>query len=271
MGYKFYKLDEYGELVPSTITAYREGLGVRYELSKHDNYLSREFVCGEARININDRVAYLGFYEVTWNVLVMDKIGYVRISFGQFEKLNEAQKYAVKIALDFAKTYPRYGAHKLFDNEEVRIDMLPVRFTQGSDEPEAIRIPFIEVDKKAIEENKERAKRRLLEKEARLNGKEDTRIMVKVLLNINLNDLNEALANHLQNEVSVIDGVGADGDSTYNVDEVGVKVESTGAIEATFYLERESGKFASADDLREEIINQIGANSTVEIPLELVE
>ena len=93
--------------------------------------------------------------------------------------------------------------------------------------------------------------------------------MVKVLLNVNLSELEESIANYLQDEVDSVDGVGADGDSVYNVDEVQVKVESTGQIEATFYLERESGKFASADELGDSILTQLGERGSVEVPIEV--
>ena len=95
--------------------------------------------------------------------------------------------------------------------------------------------------------------------------------MVKVLLNVDLNAIQESIQSHLESEVSTVENVGADGDSVYNVDEVDVSVKSTGEIEATFYLERESGKFASADDLRSEIVNQLGSSNSVEIPIEVTE
>jgi hypothetical protein len=290
---------ENGKIIPST---QHDDEAVLYEVtvSKDTDSIYRSISYankGISRLNrfdIDDRTKYGGVFTVNWlrvNVesnpegptkggltlkmgeeVVLDYRGdlIVNILVGEFQTLKEAELYAIKFAQGFGDVKPFYGYHPLFEKEDLTIEDIPMVFTwdEGS-RPIQIKCP--RVDKKVLQESKERAQRRLLEKEARLNGKEDTRIMVKVLLNINLNDLNEALASHLENEVSVIDGVGADGDSTYNVDEVDVKVESTGAIEATFYLERESGKFASADDLRAEIVNQIGANATVEIPIELVE
>ena len=291
---------ENGRIIPST---QHDDEAVYYEVrvSKETDSIYRAISYankGTARMNrfsIDDHTKYGGVFSVSWSWVnvapnpdgpnkgggltftwgektVLDYRAdlQVNVLLGEFQTLKEAELYAIKFAQSFGDVKSFYGYHPLFEKEDLTIEDIPTVFTwDGGSRPIQIKCP--RVDKKVLEESKERAKRRLLEKEARLNGKEDTRIMVKVLLNINLNDLNEALASHLENEVSVIDGVGANGDSTYNVDEVDVKVESTGAIEATFYLERESGKFASADELREEIINQIGANSTVEIPLELVE
>ena len=291
---------ENGRIIPST---QYDDEAVYYEVraSKETDSIYRTVSYankGTARMNrftIDDHTKYGGVFSVSWNGVnvapnpdgpnkgggltftwgektVLDYRAdlIVNVLLGEFQTLKEAELYAIKFAQSFGDVKSFYGYHPLFEKEDLTIEDIPTVFTwdEGS-RPIQIKCP--RVDKKVLEESKERAKRRLLEKEARLNGKEDTRIMVKVLLNINLNDLNEALASHLENEVSVIDGVGADGESTYNVDEVDVKVESTGAIEATFYLERESGKFASADDLRAEIVNQIGANATVEIPIELVE
>jgi hypothetical protein len=88
-------------------------------------------------------------------------------------------------------------------------------------------------------------------------------------MNVNLTDLEASIADYLQGEVDSVDGVGADGESVYNVDEVQVKVESTGQIEATFYLERESGKFASADELGDSIMTQLGSHGAVEVPIEM--
>jgi len=190
------------------------------------------------------------------------------VNIGQFSTLKEAELYTMKFAYDFADVKPYFGYHPLFEKEEVTIEDIPNVFTWDDvSRPISITCPVL--DQKGIEENKKIAERRLLNKQNRENGMEDTRIMVKVLLNVNLGDLGEAIQSHLENEVSVIDGVGNDGTSTYNIDEVDVKVESTGQIEATFYLERESGKFASVDDLRSEIENQLGTNLTVEVPFEI--
>lgn len=294
MGYKYVKIDESGAVIPSH---QYDQEAVSYDLRKTKGvfsgvYIRREIGYSNTKggrknyFEIDDNTQSDGAFVVSWkNVYVAPRpaeskdgkivLDYqadmvLNIKLGEFQKLKDAELYAIKFALDFGNVKPFYGYHPLFEKEGLTIEDIPMVFNwDDSTRPIQIKCPV--VDKSVIQENKERAKRRLLEKEARLNGKEDTRIMVKVLLNINLNDLNEALASHLENEVSVIDGVGADGESTYNVDEVDVKVKSTGAIEATFYLERESGKFASADDLRAEIVNQIGANATVEIPIELVE
>jgi hypothetical protein len=87
-------------------------------------------------------------------------------------------------------------------------------------------------------------------------------------MNIDLKDLEEVIAEYLRSEISTVDSVGADSESVYNVDDVEVTVESTGAIEATFYLERESGKFASTDDLLDGIVTQLNSSS-VDVPIEV--
>lgn len=246
------------------------------------------------RFNISDQTKYGGVFSVDWvwvNVepnpngtkkegvslewggkVVLDYSAdlIVDILLGEFQTLREAELYTIKFAQSFGDVKSFYGYHPLFEKEDLTIEDIPTVFTwDGGSRPIQIKCPRI--DKKILEENKEKAKRRLLEKEARLNGKEDTRIMVKVLLNVDLNAIQESIQSHLESEVSTVENVGADGTSVYNVDEVDVSVKSTGEIEATFYLERESGKFASADDLRGEIVNQLGNNNSVEIPIEVTE
>jgi hypothetical protein len=290
MGYKYVKLDENGKKV--TTHQYDEG-AVSYATRKYKDsllgeHITRTITYSSIKNNRTNRFDIYqsrvqGLFIVSWEnvhiaprpsetkdgVITLDyRVDFIiNVKLGEFERLQDAELYAIKFALDFGDVKSFYGYHPLFEKENITIEDIPTVFTwDGGSRPIQIKCPT--VDKKVIEENKEKAKRRLLSKQ---NGEEDTRIMVKVLLNVDLNAIQESIQSHLESEVSTVENVGADGDSVYNVDEVDVLVKSTGEIEATFYLERESGKFASTDDLRSEIVNQLGSSNSVEIPIEVTE
>ena len=290
MGMKYIKIDESGNKIESS---QYDKEAVSYEVNKSRGEVEyirrtisyrRQPLSRANRFDIWDRTRFGGGFIVSWEqvhvapkerstsqggmnfAIHFDKL--VDIKLGEFANLKEAEIYAIKFAIDFGDVMPFFGYHLLFEKEGLTIEDIPTVFN-WDETPRDIKISCPVIDPKVIEANKMMAERRLLNKQNRENGMEDTRIMVKVLLNINLGDLNEAIQSHLENEVAVIDGCGNDGNSTYNVDEVDVKVESTGQIEATFYLERESGKFVSAEDLRSEIENQLGSNLAVEVPFEI--
>lgn len=290
MGYKYVKIDENGKKV--TTHQYDEG-AVSYATQKHKDSYFGEYITrtisysstkgGRTNSFDIDNSRTQGAFIVSWKHVHVGHrpekaqdgvivLGYqadmiMNIKLGEFQRLQDAELYTIKFALDFGNVKPFYGYHPLFEKKNITIEDIPSVFT-WDDVSRPIQIKCPTVDKKLIEQNKEKVKRRLLSKQ---NGEEDTRIMVKVLLNVDLNAIQESIQSHLQNEVSTVENVGADGDSIYNVDDVEVSVKSTGEIEATFYLERESGKFASADDLRSEIVNQLGSSNSVEIPIEVTE
>lgn len=204
------------------------------------------------------------------------------IEMGKFAKLKEAENFALSFAYDYRDCGSFFIYDPAFDklagdknySKKIKISEIPVlwkynRETEMYDGIE-IQIPHNEIDEEVLEKEKKETKNRLELREAIKNGGEDTRIMVKVLLNVDLGDLAQAISDKLLEEVSTVDGVGADGDSVYNVDDVVVDVKNTGEVEATFYLERESGKFTSADELRESIVNSI-SSLDVELPITVTE
>ena len=214
-----------------------------------------------------------------WNT--HEQGAYFNIDMGEFAKLKDAENFA----LGFAYDYREYGNFFLYDpanpmfeklkgepkySDRIKISEIPVlwKYNRATQMYEGIKIqvPYNEVSKEVLEKTKEETKRRLELREKIKNGGEDTRIMVKIRLNVDLGDLGQAISDTLLEEVSTVDGVGADGDSVYNVDDVVVDVKNTGEVEATFYLERESGKFTSADELREEIVNSI-SSLDVDLPI----
>ncbi len=284
MGSKLVSLDEQGELQhgPKYVEQNQAHMYVSYEIDK--SYGSREIRYGGHTFarnyySIQDRK---GYFEVMWHVEHQISpndwhVKNIEVLAGQFAKLKDAEKYAVKLAFQMKDIYNCYSYSEVFDRKDFRIEDFtflkqsidrnrePVVTYEQTD----LHITNIDLDMSNIQKKKEEILARNKRKEARLQGGEDTRIMVKVLLNVNLSELEESIANYLQNEVDSVDGVGANGDSVYNVDEVQVKVESTGQIEATFYLERESGKFASADELGDSILTQLGKHGSVEVPIEL--
>ena len=214
-----------------------------------------------------------------WNT--HEQGAYFNIDMGKFATLKEAENFA----LGFAYDYREYGNFFLYDpanpvfdrlkgetkySDRIKISEIPVLWKYNREtkmyDGIKIQVPYNDVSEEVLEKTKEETKRRLELREKIKNGGEDTRIMVKVLLNVDLGDLGQAISNKLLEEVSTVDGVGADGDSVYNVDDVVVDVKNTGEVEATFYLERESGKFTSADELREEIVNSI-SSLDVDLPI----
>ncbi len=218
-----------------------------------------------------------------WNT--HEQGAYFNIDMGDFAKLKDAENFA----LGFAYDYREYGDFFLYDpanpmferlkgepkyGDRINISEIPVLWKYNRETQQyngiKIQIPHNKISKEALEKTKEETKRRLELREKIKNGGEDTRIMVKVLLNVDLGDLGQAISDKLLEEVSTVDGVGADGDSVYNVDDVVVDVKNTGEVEATFYLERESGKFTSADELREEIVNSI-SSIDIDLPISVTE
>ena len=218
-----------------------------------------------------------------WNT--HEQGAYFNIDMGDFAKLKDAENFA----LGFAYDYREYGNFFLYDpanpmferlkgepkyRDRINISEIPVLWKYNRETQQyngiKIQIPHNKISKEALEKTKEETKRRLELREKIKNGGEDTRIMVKVLLNVDLGDLGQAISDKLLEEVSTVDGVGADGDSVYNVDDVVVDVKNTGEVEATFYLERESGKFTSADELREEIVNSI-SSIDIDLPISVTE
>jgi hypothetical protein len=275
MGSKYYQLDNNGELVVGSVNHYSSGKAVRYEITKDDHgYIHRRVSLSGNAFWITDRLKSVGYYGVDWIIDVQENPSnswslrprFVEV--GQFEKLKDAEKFAMKQAFEYKDLDNRYAYHPTLvdDENKLTIDILP--FFNKKLEPVELSKPHIVVDKQVIEANWELAKLREQRKQERLNGKEDTRVAVKVNMNIDLKDLEEVIAEYLRGEVSTVDGVGADSESVYNVDDVEVTVESTGAIEATFYLERESGKFASTDDLLDGIVTQLNSSS-VDVPIEV--
>ena len=218
-----------------------------------------------------------------WNT--HEQGAYFNIDMGKFATLKEAENFA----LGFAYDYREYGNFFLYDpanpvfdrlkgetkySDRIKISEIPVLWKYNREtkmyDGIKIQVPYNDVSEEVLEKTKEETKRRLELREKIKNGGEDTRIMVKVLLNVDLGDLGQAISNKLLEEVSTVDGVGADGDSVYNVDDVVVDVKNTGEVEATFYLERESGKFTSADELRSEIVNSI-SSIDIDLPITVTE
>ena len=232
-----------------------------------------------------------GWFEVVWEVdyqanpnkpmaYEMDR---AEVLVGQFKKLKDAEKFAIETALKMRDIRDKYSYSPLWKERQLRIEELPLftlkgvlvtnergeTFKEYEQVKSDLEITSIVLDMSGVQSKKQERLDREEKRKARLAGGEDTRIMVKILMNVDLQNLEESIADYLQGEVDTIDGVGADSDSTYNVDEVQVKVESTGQIEATFYLERESGKFAGKDELTDALIDQLGSSGTVEVPIEI--
>jgi hypothetical protein len=207
------------------------------------------------------------------------RVKQLEVQVAQFAKLKDAEKYAIKLALEMADIYSTYSYNEIFTKEKnLRIENLTLIKQIVTKDDQGTKVEYvasdlniknIDLDTSSIESKRQERLLRNKQRQERLQGGEDTRIMVKVLMNVNLTDLEASIADYLQGEVDSVDGVGADGESVYNVDEVQVKVESTGQIEATFYLERESGKFASADELGDSIMTQLGSHGAVEVPIEM--
>lgn len=295
MGYKYVKIDEKGKKLNTH--QYDEG-AVSYATEKYKDsllgeYGTRTMSYGKGRNRKNffdiqdDRSR--GVFTVSWkNVHISPRpeqsikqengelviLDYrsdmiINIELGEFQGLQDAELFTIKFALAFGNVKPYFGYHPLFEKENITIEDIPSVFN-WDDEIVHLQMKCPTVDKKILEQNKEETRRRLELREKIKNGGEDTRIMVKVLLNVDLGDLAEAIQNKLSEEIDQIDAVGADGTSIYNVDDVVVDVKNTGEVEATFYLERESGKFASADELRQSIADSIG-DTEIELPITVTE
>jgi hypothetical protein len=288
MGSKLVKLNEHGEIQhgPKYVEEKYSHMYVSYEVDKsYSRPLRTISSCGRTRptnrFQIKDKD---GYFEIVWNAEYQMapndwRVKQLEVQVAQFAKLKDAEKYAIKLAFEMADIYSTYSYNEIFTREEnLRIENLTLikqiitKDDQGSKVEYVasdLNIKNIDLDTSSIESKRIERTLRNKQREARLQGGEDTRIMVKVLMNVNLTDLEASIADYLQGEVDSVDGVGADGESIYNVDEVQVKVESTGQIEATFYLERESGKFASADELSDSIMTQLGSHGAVEVPIEM--
>ena len=276
---------------------YRTADAVRYETTKdkRDGSISRSIRAKEMWLSLYRPSESAPFY-LTWMTCnssgkplenptqwnTHEQGAYFNIDMGKFATLKEAENFALGFAYDYREYGNFFPYDPVFDklkeeekySDRINISEIPVlwkynRATQMYDGIK-IQIPYNEVSEEVLEKRKEETKRRLELREAIKNGGEDTRIMVKVLLNVDLGDLGQAISDKLLEEVSTVDGVGADGDSVYNVDDVVVDVKNTGEVEATFYLERESGKFTSADELRSEIVNSI-SSIDIDLPITVTE
>jgi hypothetical protein len=284
MGSKLVCLNKQGELQtgPKYVEENYAHMYVSYEVDKSRGWREMRYGGRTFARNLYSIKDKKGYFEVLWHVEHQATpndwhVKKIEVLAGQFAKLKDAEVYAVKLAFQMKDIYNCYSYSEVFDREDFRIEDFtllkqsidrnrePVVMYEQTD----LHIKNIDLDMSNIQKKKEEIIARNKQREIRLQGGEDTRIMVKVLLNVNLSELEESIANYLQDEVDSVDGVGADGDSVYNVDEVQVKVESTGQIEATFYLERESGKFASADELGDSILTQLGEHGSVEVPIEV--
>jgi len=295
---KILRLDDQGEIVKYAgkyIRGNDADKWVVYNVEKSEyansSYISRKIHStgrGRANLEIKEKD---GWFEVTWtvnyqvdpNVAMAYKMEQADVLVGQFNKLKDAEKHAIKIALEMRDIRDMYSYNEVWTERQLRIEELPLFTTKDSlvtnergetfkqyEQVESdLKITSIVLDMSGVQSKKQEKLDREEKRKVRLAGGEDTRIMVKILMNVDLQNLEESIADYLQGEVDTIDGVGADSDSTYNVDEVTVKVESTGQIEATFYLERESGKFAGKDELTDALMSQLGTSSTVEVPIEI--
>ena len=285
MGSKILRLNDQGEIVKygaKYLSSGDSGNWAVYETDKSDSgYVYRTVHSTGRRRNdfrIKDKD---GWFEVVWSILYARESDNqltenAEILIGQFAKLKDAEKRAIQVAIKMRSVRSAYNYSKVLAERQVRIDEVPLftltldpqtkEYVEGEMEWD-LDVPVLDLS--GVQSKKQEKLDREENRKVRLAGGEDTRIMVKILMNVDLQNLEESIADYLQGEVDTIDGVGADGDSTYNVDEVQVKVESTGKIEATFYLERESGKFAGKDELTDALMEQLGKNSTVEVPIEI--
>jgi hypothetical protein len=276
---------------------YRTADAVRYEVTrdKRDGSINRSIRAKEMWLSLYRPSESAPFYltwmscnssgkplenPTQWNT--HEQGAYFNIDMGKFATLKEAENFALGFAYDYREYGNFFPYDPVFDklkeeekySDRINISEIPVlwkynRATQMYDGIK-IQIPYNDVSQEVLEKRKEETKRRLELRETIKNGGEDTRIMVKILLNVDLGDLGQAISDKLLEEVSTVDGVGADGDSVYNVDDVVVDVKNTGEVEATFYLERESGKFTSADELRSEIVNSI-SSIDIDLPITVTE
>jgi hypothetical protein len=284
MGSKILRLNDQGEIVKyggKYLGSGDSGWAI-YETDKSDSGYVHRTVHSTGRRRNDFRIRDKdGWFEVVWSILYARESDNqltenAEILVGQFAKLKDAEKRAIQVAVKMRSVRNAYNYSKVLAERQVRIDEVPLftltldpqtkEYVEGEMEWD-LDVPVLDLS--GVQSKKQEKLDREENRKVRLAGGEDTRIMVKILMNVDLQNLEESIADYLQGEVDTIDGVGADGDSTYNVDEVQVKVESTGKIEATFYLERESGKFAGKDELADALMDQLGKNSTVEVPIEI--
>jgi len=297
---KLLKLDDQGEIVKyggKYIRGDDADKWVSYDVEKSEyvnsSYIRRKVkstgkLRNQTTFGIEEKD---GWFEVVWEVdyqvdpnkPMAYAMGRAEVLVGQFKKLKDAEKFAIETALKMRDIRDKYSYSEVWAERQLRIEELPLftlkdvlvtnergeTFKEFEQVESDLKITSIVLDMSGVQSKKQDKLDKEEKRKVRLAGGEDTRIMVKILMNVDLQNLEESIADYLQGEVDTIDGVGADSDSTYNVDEVTVKVESTGQIEATFYLERESGKFAGKDELTDALMDQLGKNSTVEVPIEI--
>ena len=285
MSSKILRLNDQGEIVKygaKYLSSGDSGNWAVYETDKSDSGYVYRTVHSTGRRRNDFRIKEKdGWFEVVWSILYARESDNqltenAEILIGQFAKLKDAEKRAIQVAIKMRSVRSAYNYSKVLVERQVRIDEVPLftltvdpqtkEYVEGEMEWD-LDVPVLDLS--GVQSKKQEKLDREENRKVRLAGGEDTRIMVKILMNVDLQNLEESIADYLQGEVDTIDGVGADSDSTYTVDEVQVKVESTGKIEATFYLERESGKFAGKDELADALMDQLGKNSTVEVPIEI--
>jgi hypothetical protein len=90
---------------------------------------------------------------------------------------------------------------------------------------------------------------------------------VKVKLQINLQDLEDAVQSAIENATA--ENIGPDGVSNYEIDSVEVTINDKGEIEATVGCQHLEGKWATADEVADEIINTM--DTDIQISLEAVQ
>jgi hypothetical protein len=90
---------------------------------------------------------------------------------------------------------------------------------------------------------------------------------VKVKLQITLSDLEDAIQSALENASA--ESIGPDSATNYEIDSVEVTVNDKGEIEAVIGCQHLEGKWATADEVADEIINTM--DTDIQISLEAVQ
>jgi hypothetical protein len=90
---------------------------------------------------------------------------------------------------------------------------------------------------------------------------------VKVKLAINLQDLEDAIQSAIEN--ASVEGTGPDSASNYEVDSVEVSINDKGEIEAIVGCQHLEGKWATTDEVADEIINTM--DTDIQISIEAVQ
>lgn len=91
---------------------------------------------------------------------------------------------------------------------------------------------------------------------------------IKFTVSADLDALREAIEDELANAFpSAIEGVGANGDSAYDVSDVSVADSGDGTFTVTALCERTEGLFASRDDLADAALEELGDDMPVDITL----